>query len=111
MALNDLRQQWLNPPELVSFEAEIVSGFPERAVPVNAEAAAVLQKRTLTNLYNAKPAWLVHAHANLDRAVAAAYGWPEDITDDEALSYLLDLNRARASGPLPAVAEDDREVA
>ena len=27
-----------------------------------------LQKRTLTNLYNAKPAWLSMAHLQLDRA-------------------------------------------
>ena len=48
--------------------------------------------RTLTNLYNARPQWLVDAHAALDAAVAAAYGWPADITDDDALRELLALN-------------------
>ena len=32
------------------------------------------------------------AHAALDAAVAAAYGWPADISEDEALSKLLALN-------------------
>ena len=33
-----------------------------------------LAKWTLTNLYNARPAWLARAHKALDSAVAAAYG-------------------------------------
>jgi len=33
-----------------------------------------LKKRTLTNLYNARPTWLQNAHEKLDRAVVAAYG-------------------------------------
>jgi hypothetical protein len=32
----------------------------------------LLKTRTLTNLYNAKPAWLMPAHATLDQAVAEA---------------------------------------
>ena len=44
-------------------------------------------------LYNARPQWLVDAHAQLDVAVAAAYGWPADITDDAALNELLARNR------------------
>jgi hypothetical protein len=56
---------------------------------------AVLKTRTLTNLYNQRPAWLDNAHAELDRAVAAAYGWPEDISTEYALARLLELNRAR----------------
>ena len=31
-----------------------------------------------TNLYNERPTWLELAHLELDRAVLAAYGWPED---------------------------------
>ena len=114
--LDELRRNWLNPSDLVRAEAEVVPGFPDRVVPVSAEAAATLRQRTLTNLYNANPAWLVNAHADLDRAVAAAYGWPEDITDADALGRLLVLNRARAQSeqaPLPASSEtaDVREVA
>ena len=28
---------------------------------------------------------------------AAAYGWPADISEDDALALLLDLNRERAA--------------
>jgi hypothetical protein len=49
-------------------------------VPKTAEAAVKLKERTLTNLYNQRPRWLADAHEALDRAVAAAYGWPEDIS-------------------------------
>ncbi len=37
-----------------------------------------LKKRTLTNLYNARPAWLAEAHRKLDEAVFAAYGLASD---------------------------------
>jgi hypothetical protein len=60
-----------------------------------------LKKRTLTNLYNARPAWLAAAHDALDRAVWAAYGWdnhdPRETSDEEILSRLLTLNQERAS--------------
>ena len=45
-----------------------------------------LKKRTLTNLYNPRPTWLDNAHRKLDAAVCAAYGWPEDLPDDEILA-------------------------
>ena len=48
--------------------------------------------RSLTNLYNTRPQWLADAHAALDAAVAAAYGWPADISDDDTLRELLALN-------------------
>jgi hypothetical protein len=35
-------------------------------------------------------------HDDLDHAVFAAYGWPTDLSDDELLSRLVALNRARA---------------
>jgi hypothetical protein len=57
------------------------------------------KKRTLTALYNARPAWLVKAHAALDEAVATAYGWPADLPDGEILSRLLALNRERTATP------------
>jgi hypothetical protein len=66
-------------------------------VPVDEKAAAVLRQRTLTNLYNQRPAWLANAHRELDEAVAAAYGWPVDQSDEEALSRLLALNQEWAS--------------
>ncbi|XWZ94973.1 class I SAM-dependent DNA methyltransferase (plasmid) [Azospirillum sp. B2RO_4] len=93
--LNELRENWLNPPDLVKREAEVVEGFPERLLPRDEAAAAILKTRTLTNLYNQRPAFLVNAHAALDAAVAAAYGWPADISDEEVLRRLLALNQAR----------------
>ncbi|MEX0866275.1 MAG: hypothetical protein WD030_02885 [Pirellulales bacterium] len=57
----------------------------------------LLKKRTLTNLYNERPTWLGHVHRKLDEAVAAAYGWPADLPDDELLAKLLELNLARAA--------------
>ena len=62
-------------------------------VPRDKKAATALKKRTLTNLYNTRPQWLVDAHAQLDAAVATAYGWPADITDDAALKELWTRNR------------------
>ncbi|MHA7773330.1 class I SAM-dependent DNA methyltransferase [Roseibium sp. M-1] len=95
--LNVLRENWLNPSDLVRREPEVVSGYPERILPVNDAAAEKLKKRTLTNLYNDCPTWLEHAHRELDAAVAAAYGWPADLSDDEVLERLFALNQLRAA--------------
>jgi type II restriction/modification system DNA methylase subunit YeeA len=92
--LNELRENWLNPPQWVDRIPEVVPGYPDRIVP-KSEHAAELKKRTLTNLYNQRPAWLDHAHRVLDEAVAAAYGWPVDLSDDEILRRLLTLNLER----------------
>lgn len=105
--LDDVRSTWLNPPELVTKEPEVVPGYPERTLPKDARAAAALRARTLTNLYNQRPQWLVDAQRDLDDAVAAAYGWPTDISEQDALANLLELNLARASaGPAFDVLED-----
>ena len=85
--LNDLRERWLNPEDASETE---------------------LKKRTLTNLYNARPTWLTNAHAALDRAVWDAYGWPEDelpteVDDDALLGRLLPLNTERANRQTPEV--------
>ena len=90
--LVELRDRWVNPPEWVEWVDEPVAGYPRRPVPRDEDAAKVLKKRTLTNLYNDRPQWLADAHATLDAAVASAYGWPADISDDSALGELLALN-------------------
>ena len=90
--LVEFRDRWLNPPEWVEWVDEPVPGYPKRPVPRNEAAAKALKKRTLTNLYNTRPQWLADAHAALDDAVASAYGWPADISDDQALRELLGLN-------------------
>ncbi len=64
-------------------------------VAVNRDAIPLLRRRTLTNLYNERPTWLDQAHRALDEAVFAAYGWPVDLTDDQLLAKLLDLNLSR----------------
>jgi hypothetical protein len=66
-----------------------------RLAPLDAECAKELAKRTLTNLYNQRPTWLANVHRRLDEAVFDAYGWPADLTDDEILAKLLELNLAR----------------
>jgi hypothetical protein len=67
-----------------------------RLEPHDADCAAKLKKRTLTNLYNERPAWLDLAHKKLDAAVAAACGWPADSSDEQLLARLLALNLERA---------------
>ena len=91
--LVELRDRWLNPPEWVEWVDEPVPGYPKRPVARDADAAKALKKRTLTNLYNARPQWLADAHDALDAAVAAAYGWPVNIADDDVLGELLAMNR------------------
>ena len=106
--LDTLRRNWLNPPEWTLAVPEVVplgmdhSPYPDRIEPrpnLSEADAKALQKRTLTNLYNQRPAWLAQAHAALDAAVAAAYGWTDytpAMPDDEILRRLLALNRERA---------------
>jgi type II restriction/modification system DNA methylase subunit YeeA len=74
--LVEKRDAWLNPPDA---------------------SAEELKRRTLTNLYNARPSWLAEAHRKLDAAVFAAYGWPVALTDAELLERLLALNHERAA--------------
>ena len=100
--LNELRENWLNPPDLVRQVPALISGFPNQLEPKDEAAANALKPRTLTNLYNERPSWLVDAHYNLDRAVADAYGWKEEfsegkLTDETILSRLFDINQERAS--------------
>ena len=65
-------------------------------MPKDAECAANLKARTLTNLYNQRPTWLALAHQKLDAAVFAAYGWNPPMTDEPLLESLLALNLERS---------------
>jgi type II restriction/modification system DNA methylase subunit YeeA len=94
--LNELREAWINPEDLVKRVPEVVPGYPDRIEAVDDKAAAVLKKRTLTKLYNERPVWLDQAHRALDEAVSAAYGWPADLSDEEVLMKLFELNQERA---------------
>ena len=115
--LNELRENWLNPSEWTTTRALEFPGsidgqwsrfvvepgergigtvrYP-RLEPRDEECAKKLAKRTLTNLYNERPAWLANAHAKLDAAVAAAYGFDTDLTNEQILEELLALNIERA---------------
>ena len=74
--LNELREGWLNPEG---------ASEPE------------LKKRTLTNLYNARPTWLQQAHQKLDKTVFQAYNWPHTLSEPEILERLLALNLERSA--------------
>ncbi len=69
--LDEQRRAWLDPPRAMEADRK---------------------KWTLTNLSNARPAWLQQAHAALDRAVWAADGWddpdPSAVEDDVLLARL-----------------------
>ena len=98
-ALDEARRRWLNPPELVREEPDVLPSLPPRLLPVDEEAERELKRRTLTKLYNARPAWLANLHRNLDAAVFAAYGWgeaPGELGEEELLGRLLALNLERA---------------
>jgi len=120
--LDELRRAWLNPPEWTKEEVFEFPGSVDgpwkrfvvepdargigtvrwpRTEPRDAECAKRLAKRTLTNLYNERPAWLDLAHRKLDEAVFAAYGWPADLGDEDILARLLALNLQRAGGEAP----------
>ena len=92
--LVELRNRWLNPPEWVEWVDEPVPGYPKRPAARDEAAAKALKDRTLTKLYNARPKWLQDAHTALDEAVAAAYGWPGNISEEDALNELLTQNSA-----------------
>jgi hypothetical protein len=116
--LDRLRSTWLNPPEWTREEVLEFPGSADgpwaryvhepdergigtvrypRLVPKDAECAANLKARTLTNLYNQRPTWLALAHEKLDAAVFAAYGWDPAMSDEQLLESLLALNLERAA--------------
>ncbi len=119
--LDELRNRWLNPPEWTKTEVIEFPGSVDgpwaryidpatvqpmqsigtvrwpRLVPKDPDCAESLKKRTLTNLYNERPAWLELAHQKLDAVVFAAYGWDPGMSDEELLAKLLELNLRRAA--------------
>lgn len=118
--LDQLRSCWLNPPEWTKTEVLEFPGSVDgpwaryvcepdargigtvrwpRVVPKDEACAKKLKNRTLTNLYNERPAWLDLAHRKLDAAVFAAYRWPRDLSDESILERLLDLNRTHHAPP------------
>ena len=90
--LVEQRGNWPNPPDCVDW-AELHPDFPKQPVPRNDHTAVELKRRTLTRLYNVRPQCLVDAHRQLDAAVADAYGRDVEMSEDETLRKLLELNR------------------
>jgi hypothetical protein len=105
--LNELREKWLNPPEwtttrVLEFPGATDGPWSRFVVDPDArgigavryprvearddDCAKKLAKRTLTNLYNERPAWLANAHTKLDHVVAQAYGFPADLLPTNKLS-------------------------
>jgi hypothetical protein len=108
------RDAWLNPP-------------PPAKGTIDVAYDRLLKSRTLTNLYNGLVYYRDHSgpafdraafdkvtrksvsraeiielddiHRALDSAVFRAYGWPENLTDEEILERLLALNLERAQTP------------
>ncbi|MCX9147474.1 class I SAM-dependent DNA methyltransferase [Erythrobacter sp. WG] len=107
------------------FPADVPSALRER-IRADAEALDALRKRvlakhedlTLTKLYNVLEALregrrltdaerdmhdrglvtlIRQHHERIDALVAEAYGWPADLADEEILTRLVALNRARAA--------------
>lgn len=77
---------------------DVVPGYPDLIV-AKPGCEEKLKKRTLTNLYNERPAWLANVHQKLDVAVAKAYGWDDysdGMSDEEILGRLLKLNLERS---------------
>ena len=74
--LHDAREHWLTPPGMNPMLTE---------------------DRTMTALYNDPTPSVRRAQEDLNAAVAAAYGWPADIPNDDILAGLLALNRRRAA--------------
>ena len=74
---------------------EPVPGYPTRPVPRDEATATALKTAHADEpLQRSDRQWLADLHAVLDAAVATAYGWPADISDDDALAELLALNLA-----------------
>jgi hypothetical protein len=116
--LDQLRNNWLNPPEWTREEVLEFPGSADgpwarfvhepdgrgigtvrypRLIPKDPDCAKLLAHRTLTNLYNERPTWLDLARRKLDAAVFAAYSWQPGMSDEEILAALLALNLKRES--------------
>lgn len=120
--LHEERAAWLTPPHPKSLSHRDsrwspTSGEGLKTPPLHSMGRGVGGgDRTLTNLYNALNGWrgketikvkpdaadfaprLDELHTALDKAVCAAYGWPESTLadDEEVLRRLLELNLSRA---------------
>ena len=96
------RDRWLFNDDIYAKQASVLPGGPDVLTPKATASKENVANRTLTRLYNTPPTWLAKAHEEIDAAVAAAYRWETDISDDDALEKLRDMNVARQSAPAGA---------
>ncbi len=115
--LDQLRERWLNPPEYMEtrtfdFPASVNGPWRRHIIKGSANSNGVgtaryewkvaralkteVANRTLTNLYNKMPTWLVQAHERLDNAVAKAYQISASGSDMEVLAHFRQLNQDMA---------------
>ena len=118
--LNTLRNEWLYPERLIKrqhiqfcalkdgpwqhysigeFGLSFIKVDYPLIRPMNSVAESILSKRTVTGLYNKNPSWLQEAHKELDVLVLEAYGWNEDVADEEIISGLRLLNTGKPDEP------------
>lgn len=90
------REQQRHHAAISKAAAELNRRREDRLNPTNLDPA-ILQDRTMTDLYNRRTDLLNDAHEAIDEAVFAAYGWPIGLPDDEILAELLKLNQERNS--------------
>ena len=96
----DLRQELLTAAQrghqaAISGAAEALDGLRAGWLAAAEVSPQERGRRSLTRLYNARPGWLMEAHARLDAAVLAAYGWGAEEGEEALLERLLALNLGR----------------
>ncbi len=109
--LDEARERWLNPPDLITTESLEFAGREDgpwaqfldgsisgvakvgwrRQVANSEDAREALNERGLTQLYNNMPTWLEVLHGRLDQLILEVYGWRSEPEDEEVLERLLEL--------------------
>ena len=104
-ALDEARRHWLNPPEWVREEPDVVAlAAPAPAARRRGRRARAAQAHAHQPLQRSARRGSPTSTQTLDAAVFAAYGWAEAgapaeaLGEEELLSRLLALNLERAGG-------------
>jgi len=82
------KRQQAQHPSLTLTELYNVMESVRAGQPLSAKEKAIHEQGLIS--------LLAQLHADLDAAVFAAYGWPADLSDEEILQKLVDLNAERA---------------
>lgn len=102
MAPNRPLDEVMASPLAVEIAAKAQALYAAREAALTSGAANM----DMTELYDLRDrggaAWLKTAHRELDVAVAAAYGWSPDLTNDEILAALGVLHQRRQGAALAA---------